>query len=86
MDGDADRWKTRKKKQQPKDKSHIYSTLTVHALHRAEQRGVRVKDVMEGRANVKPCLTEDGRYATIIPTKKSKKPVRRARPNEETNV
>ena len=43
--------------------------LTQHALSRAAERGVRVKDVLEGRANVKLCLTPEGRYATIIPTK-----------------
>ena len=63
---DLQRWEQRKNKNKPKDKSRVQSTLTEHALRRAEQREVRVKDIVEGRAAVKQ-VTKDGRFLTIIP-------------------
>ena len=62
---DLQRWEQRKNKSKPKDKSRVLSTLTEHALRRAEQRNVSVKEIVEGRAAVKQ-VTKDGRFLTII--------------------
>ena len=59
------RWEQRKNKGKPKEKIRVQSTLTEHALKRADQRNVRVKDIVEGRAAVKQ-VTKDGRFLTII--------------------
>ena len=63
---DLQRWEQRKNKSKPKEKTRVQSTLTEHALKRADQRNVRVKDIIEGRAAVKQ-VTKDGRFLTIIP-------------------
>lgn len=63
---DMQRWEQRKNKCKPKEKTRVQSALTEHALRRAEQRHVRVKDIVEGRAAVKQ-VTKDGRFLTIIP-------------------
>jgi hypothetical protein len=64
---DMNRWKQRKGKSKPKPKTDVHRALTEHALQRSEQRGVRVKDVVEGRAAVRQLTTEDGRFITIVP-------------------
>ena len=64
---DLVRWHARQNKHKPKDKSRVYEFMTQHALARADQRGVRVKDILEGRANIEPRFTPDGRYATVVP-------------------
>lgn len=66
---DMKRWQVRKDKQAPKPKHHLLNVMTQHALQRAGERNVRVKDVLEGRAKVKQILTPDKRYITIIPEK-----------------
>lgn len=66
---DLQRWEQRKNKSKPKDKSRVQSTLTEHALRRAEQRDIRVKDIVEGRASVQQ-VVKDGRFLTIIPMKR----------------
>ena len=65
---DLQRWQVRKDKSIPKSKQHVYDVMTKHALQRAEQRNMRVKDVVEGRAKVQQILTKEKRYITIIPT------------------
>lgn len=64
---DLQRWQVRKDKSIPKSKHHVYDVMTKHALQRAEQRNIRVKDVVESRAKVQQILTKDKRYITIIP-------------------
>ena len=64
---DMRRWQMRKDKQTPKAKHHILKVMTAQALQRAKERNVRVRDIVEGRAQVKQLLTPDGRYITIIP-------------------
>ena len=61
------RWQVRKDKSTPKSKHHVYDVMTKHALQRADQRNIRVKDVVQGRAKVQQILTQDKRYITIIP-------------------
>lgn len=68
---DLQRWQVRKDKSIPKSKYHVYDVMTKHALQRAEQRNMRVKDVVEGRAKVKQILTKEKRYITIIPDTKT---------------
>ena len=46
--------------------------MTDHALQRAHSRGVRVRDIVEGRAKVKQITSNVGRYITIIPLDKPK--------------
>ena len=65
-DNDLRRWQARKDKRVRKCKKHVEQCMTKHALHRAEERNIRVKDILEGRAKVKQCCTEDGRFITII--------------------
>ena len=66
-EADMKRWKQRKSKNKPKPKTDVHRALTDHALERADQRGVRVKDVVEGRAAVKQLTTSDGRLITVVP-------------------
>ena len=66
---DMQRWTTRKEKEKTKPKQHVLDHMTKHALQRAKERGVSVKEVLEGRANVEQILTNDGRFITIIPKK-----------------
>ena len=66
-EADMKRWKQRKSKNKPKPKTDVHRALTDHALERADQRGVRVKDVVEGRAAVKQLTTSDGRFITVVP-------------------
>ena len=64
---DLQRWQVRKDKCIPKSKHHVHDVLTKHALQRAEQRNMRVKDIVEGRAKIQQILTKDNRYITVIP-------------------
>ena len=63
-------WTSRKRKEKPKDKSHINATLTQHALNRASKRNVSVREIVEGRACVQQITDKEGRFITIIPIQK----------------
>lgn len=64
---DIRRWQTRKEKRVRKCKEHVKQCMTAHALSRAAERNVRVKDIIEGRAKVQQRCTPEGMYITIIP-------------------
>ena len=71
IDVDLKRWTSRKEKtnSKPKPKHHIHDVMTKHALNRAKERGIRVRDIVEGRAKVEQIVTENGKFITIIPKK-----------------
>ena len=57
----------RQRKHKAKDKNHLLKHMTQHALRRATERKVKIKDICEGRACVKQITDETGRFITIIP-------------------
>ena len=72
VQNDIKRWTSRQEKRKQKAKYHVYDVMTKHALQRAKERDVKVRDILQGRARVEQILTEDMRFITIIPiTRKS---------------
>lgn len=67
MDSWWHRWNARKRKCRPKQKFHLHKTMTDHAIVRAVQRNVKIRDVIEGRARVEQTVDGYGRYITIVP-------------------
>ena len=71
----------RQRKHKAKDKTHLLKHMTLHALQRATERSVKVKDICEGRACVKQITDGDGRFITIIPNSKRESENRRIESN-----
>ena len=67
---DMRRWQARKDKRVKKSKEHVKQCMTAHALTRAEQRNVRVRDVLEGRAKLRQRSATDGKFITIVPAQR----------------
>lgn len=61
--------------------------MTEHAVARAVQRGVKIREIIEGRAHVQQILDKDGRFLTVIPSvKKQKYPPLRLCPEFDETV
>jgi len=48
--------------------------MTQHAVVRAMERGVKLREILEGRAHVQQILDNDMRFITVIPIPPKKVP------------